>query len=103
MGYFRLGSLVAALALLTVWAPEPAQAGAAAMAIEAKAPNGAAVRIDRPVLHQHRKQSFYCYPKTNWWFYRPYTTAPNGHARCMPYFHYLGPDARGAKSQRYAK
>jgi len=41
-----------------------------------------------PVVHRRRVQSFYCYPKTYWWFYRPYTTSPNGHARCMPYFHY---------------
>ncbi len=39
--------------------------------------------------HFRKTQSFYCYPKNYWWFYRPYTTAPQGNARCMPYFHYL--------------
>jgi hypothetical protein len=44
--------------------------------------------------------SFYCYPRKYWWFYRPYTTDPQNHARCMPYFHYLG---RGAKGGGYPK
>ena len=39
--------------------------------------------------HFRKVQSFYCYPRTYWWFYRPYTTAPQNYARCMPYFHYL--------------
>ena len=39
--------------------------------------------------HFRKVYSFYCYPKNYWWFYRPYTTAPMGYARCMPYFHYL--------------
>src|SRR3989304_1337701 len=60
-----------------------------------------------PVVSGHfrRTQSFYCYPRNYWWFYRPYTTAFDGHARCMPYFHY--PDGpygrRGAKPDRYIK
>ena len=37
--------------------------------------------------HQHIES--YCYPRNYWWFYRPYTTAGQGYARCMPYFHYL--------------
>lgn len=36
--------------------------------------------------HQHIES--YCYPRNYWWFYRPYTTANEGYARCMPYFHY---------------
>lgn len=40
-------------------------------------------------VHFRKVYSFYCYPKNYWWFYRPYTTAPMGYARCMPYFHYL--------------
>src|SRR5215510_10331280 len=34
----------------------------------------------------HRKIESYCYPRDYWWFYRPYTTAQQGYARCMPYF-----------------
>ncbi len=41
------------------------------------------------LAHFRKVYSFYCYPKNYWWFYRPYTTAPMGYARCMPYFHYL--------------
>lgn len=102
MGYFRLSLVAAALTVLTVCQPHPAAAAGA---------GGAAVRADASirdgmqpiatsVLHRHRTQSFYCYPKNLWWFYRPYTTAYDGHPRCMPYFHYLGPDA---KSQRYVR
>jgi hypothetical protein len=50
--------------------------------------------------HFRKVQSFYCYPRTYWWFYRPYTTAPQNYARCMPYFHYLDeayPPQRGGK------
>jgi hypothetical protein len=39
-------------------------------------------------FHSGRTTSFYCYPRNYWWFYRPYTTAADGLARCMPYFHY---------------
>jgi hypothetical protein len=51
-------------------------------------------RIERVVFHAHgsRGTSYYCYPRNYWWFYRPYTTAGQGYARCMPYFHY--PPAR---------
>ena len=41
------------------------------------------------VFGHHRKIESYCYPRNYWWFYRPYTTADEGYARCMPYFHYL--------------
>jgi hypothetical protein len=44
-----------------------------------------------PAAHFRKAQSFYCYPRNYWWFYRPYTTAAQNYARCMPYFHYLGP------------
>jgi hypothetical protein len=53
-------------------------------------------------VHFSKVQSFYCYPKLYWWFYRPYTTAPEGNARCMPYFHYLdqaGPPRGGRPNQ----
>src|SRR5690242_15784207 len=45
----------------------------------------AAVSADnslRLTVHFSKVQSFYCYPKLYWWFYRPYTTAPEGNARC---------------------
>ena len=44
----------------------------------------------RSVLLHHRRRtySYYCYPRNYWWFYRPYTTAKEDYARCMPYFHY---------------
>ena len=41
-----------------------------------------------PVLHRRHAISTYCYGRSYWWFYRPYTTAKDGHPRCMPYFHY---------------
>jgi hypothetical protein len=44
------------------------------------------------VGHFRKAQAFYCYPRNYWWFYRPYTTAPLNYPRCMPYFHYLGPN-----------
>jgi hypothetical protein len=52
-------------------------------------------RAPEPVVfhgHGPRSTSYYCYPRNYWWFYRPYTTAGEGYARCMPYFHY--PPAR---------
>ncbi len=92
----------AALALLISWDTQPARAaGAGAFPIAAGSSlRRGAERLDQPVLHRHRVQSFYCYPKNYWWFYRPYTTAYDNHARCMPYFHYLEP---GAKSGRVIK
>jgi hypothetical protein len=46
--------------------------------------------LERVVFHGHsgRGMSYYCYSRNYWWFYRPYTTANDGYARCMPYFHY---------------
>jgi hypothetical protein len=43
-----------------------------------------------PIIFGHFRHttSAYCYPRNYWWFYRPYTTADEGYARCMPYFHY---------------
>ncbi len=45
--------------------------------------------VQAVVFGHHRKIESYCYPRNYWWFYRPYTTADEGYARCMPYFHYL--------------
>jgi hypothetical protein len=108
MGYYRLGlAFIAALGLMVACKPQPSDAaGVAALAAQADASiRGGAERIDRPAFHRHRTQSFYCYPKNYWWFYRPYTTGLDGHARCMPYFHQLGPGAgRGPRSsERYVK
>jgi hypothetical protein len=106
MGYRRLGlSVIVASCLIIAVEGKPAKAASAAASaavVESSLRSGS-MRIDEPVLHRHRTQSFYCYPKTYWWFYRPYTTAPVGYARCMPYFHYLEPGARGAPPQRHAK
>jgi len=51
------------------------------------------------VFHGHgpRSTSYYCYPRNYWWFYRPYTTANDGNARCMPYFHYPPARSRGGE------
>jgi hypothetical protein len=54
-------------------------------------------------MHRHRAQSFYCYPRNYWWFYRPYTTGLDDHARCMPYFNYLGPSGGRQRPDRYIK
>ena len=50
-----------------------------------------------PVFFHHspRGISYYCYSRNYWWFYRPYTTAAEGYARCMPYFHYPPQSYRG--------
>jgi hypothetical protein len=54
--------------------------------------------------HFRKVYSFYCYPKNYWWFYRPYTTASQNYARCMPYFHYLDEAyPRGSKPYRALK
>ena len=60
---------------------------------------GSANRFERIVFHGHgpRSTSYYCYPRNYWWFYRPYTTANDGNARCMPYFHY--PPARSRSGE----
>jgi len=72
-------------------------AGATAMALGSSQIAGASP-VHRITVHRKRVSSFYCYPRKYWWFYRPYTMDPQNHARCMPYFHYLGPGyGRGAK------
>jgi hypothetical protein len=85
-GFKRFGFAVLLLVLSS-----PALAGSA----EAFAAMGGSVAgftaesSVRLAAHFRKVQSFYCYPKNYWWFYRPYTTAPQNFARCMPYFHYL--------------
>src|SRR5262249_7116927 len=53
--------------------------------------------LERVTFHGHagRGISYYCYSRNYWWFYRPYTTATDGYARCMPYFHYPPQSYRG--------
>jgi hypothetical protein len=96
MGRYGLGlAVIAAVCLHIVSNCDPARAGSAAALAATHA--GLAALLDapgeRPILAAHfrKAQSFYCYPRNYWWFYRPYTTAMQNYARCMPYFHYLGP------------
>jgi hypothetical protein len=104
MGMCRTGLAVAALAVIVIAKPVPSAAASAALSIDGRtAFNAEAVRLGQPAFHRHRAQSFYCYPKNYWWFYRPYTTGLDGHARCMPYFHYLGPGGRRGKADDYIK
>jgi hypothetical protein len=100
MGYSRLGLAAAALGFLTVANCEPVGA-VPSLAPAAMRPD--AVAAPRVAVHFRKTQSFYCYPRNYWWFYRPYTTAYDGHARCMPYFHYLDPYGRGGKADRSIK
>ena len=106
MGCFRLGLAVATLCLLIAFEPVPARAGSAAALAMAHAGEAAAIGASQerphPVAHFRKSQSYYCYPRNLWWFYRPYTTAQEGYARCMPYFHYLDQPygRRGAKTGR---
>lgn len=107
MGCRGLGlAIIAAACLFAVAKPDPAYTvGAALSAIQAEPLFRGAARIEERVQYHHRRvQSAYCYPRNYWWFYRPYTTGLDGHARCMPYFHYLGPAGRrGARPDRYIK
>jgi hypothetical protein len=107
MGFRGLGlATVAAFSLIAVVNSAPAHAASAALAAVRAEPSfsAGAGTLSEPVLHhRHRVQSFYCYPRNYWWFYRPYTTGLDGHARCMPYFNYLGPYEGRARPDRYAK
>jgi hypothetical protein len=89
----------AALALSALLVPQPAMAGSLAAFGAAHAGIEAGGKLVHRVLHGHAKRgtSFYCYPRNYWWFYRPYTTAAQGYARCMPYFHYPPEGLRGRR------
>ncbi len=96
MGRCGLGlAVIATLCLHIASDVGPARAGS--FAALAATPAGLAAALDTsptrplPAAHFRKSQSFYCYPRNYWWFYRPYTTAQQNYARCMPYFHYLGP------------
>ena len=108
MGCRGLGLAVFAIVCVLVWQPAPARAQSAAALALAHGGSAAALEVApqlERIAHFRRKQSYYCYPKNYWWFYRPYTTAQEGYARCMPYFHYLDPPyaTRGGRSDRYVK
>jgi hypothetical protein len=106
MGACRLGlAVIAALTLLVAAKSEPARAGSAGALVALQADTAMRPVLSLPVgafHHSRRVQSYYCYPRNYWWFYRPYTTGQDGHARCMPYFHYP-PSQNGARSGRYIK
>jgi hypothetical protein len=92
----RLAKLVlagiATFSLLTMLQPNTSGAqNLAAIATACGAGAGlrsAPERMLIPIFHSGRSTSFYCYPRNYWWFYRPYTTATESYARCLPYFHY---------------
>ena len=104
MGTYRLGlAVIVALSFLIVAKPEPARAGSAAAVVALYADASVRPALALPVLwhHSRRVQSYYCYPRNYWWFYRPYTTGQDGHARCMPYFHY--PSYQDGRADRGSK
>ncbi|MGV1014837.1 MAG: hypothetical protein ACOYB4_07680 [Methyloceanibacter sp.] len=106
MGSCRLGLAVFAAACLILAAkPSPGHAQAAlTLSLTQVSPTVLPLEKVGGAHHRKRSYAFYCYPRNHWWFYRPYTTAKAGYARCMPYFHYLGPgQGRGAKGGRYPK
>jgi hypothetical protein len=87
-----IAALSVTLSIVACVTPEPAQAASLA--------SGASPSetLFHPIIFGHfrRTTATYCYPRNYWWFYRPYTTADEGYARCMPYFHYA-PEDYGAR------
>jgi len=79
----------------------------AAVCLFAAVPYGAAQAGQEGGMFHHgkRTQAMYCLKRNYWWFYRPYTTAPEDFPRCEPYFHYLEPvdGQRRARTDRYIK
>jgi hypothetical protein len=92
MGRCGLGAAVIFTLCLTALSTQPARAGG--LADLSTSADLAAAAQPKPLLiaHFRKAQAFYCYQRNYWWFYRPYTTAPQNYPRCMPYFHYLGPE-----------
>ena len=107
MGACRLGlAVTAALTFLVAATSEPARAGSAGALAALQADAAMRPTLALPVgafHHSRRVQSYYCYPRNYWWFYRPYTTGQDGHARCMPYFHYPSYENGRAGPRRYIK
>ena len=94
MGYCRLGlAAVAALGLLIAAEQDPASAAGvltlAALQADASVRPVPALPV---AFHHHgrRTQSYYCYPKNYWWFYRPYTTAYDNHRSLHALFPLFG-------------
>jgi hypothetical protein len=83
---------IATFSLLTVLQPNASGAHSLAAIAMARGVESALGSEPKGVLisvfHSGRSTSFYCYPRNYWWFYRPYATAGQDYARCMPYFHY---------------
>ena len=100
MSLSKLALMGAALALSALLAPQPAMAGSLAGLGAAQARIEAGGKLEHRILHGRAKRgtSFYCYSRNYWWFYRPYTTAAQGYARCMPYFHYPPEGLRGRRA-----
>jgi hypothetical protein len=93
MGLSRVSlGIVAGLCAIAML-PSPVKSASWFGAVAVASPNG----LVQPALfgHTRRATESYCYPRNYWWFYRPYTTAAEGDARCMPYFHYLPQAYRG--------
>jgi len=92
---------------LRLWLAARLALGLAAVCLLALVPQGPAQAGQEGGMFHHgkRTQAMYCLQRNYWWFYRPYTTAPEDFPRCEPYFHYLEPaDARrGGPSARYIK
>src|SRR5688572_24558641 len=87
-----------ALSMAAIVTPDPSFAGTLAVSVKGGVFSSEPT-LAQPVFHGHARKgtSFYCYPRNYWWFYRPYTTAADGHARCMPYFHYPPQAYRGRR------
>jgi hypothetical protein len=107
MADLKLGLAALAVALLALAPCGPAQAAMPSLALSPPAPP-AIVKVaqDGPRFHHGKRvQSAYCLKRNYWWFYRPYTTAPEDFPRCEPYFHYPEPAAgrRGAQAEPYFK
>ena len=110
MGNYRLWiAAFAALGLLAAVPPGSAQAVTLMpdVSLRGLAPPAVILAAQEAPRFHHgkRAQSVYCLRRNYWWFYRPYTTAPEDYARCEPYFHYLEPayGGRGAARESYVK
>lgn len=105
----RAGLAAAASLALVSLAFLPSGAANAAMpglALSTQPSQAVKVAKDGPRFHHGKRvQSAYCLRRNYWWFYRPYTTAPEDLPRCEPYFHYpeRASGRRGARVGPYFK
>src|SRR5262245_11947559 len=77
MGACRLGlAVIAILTLVIATTPDRANAGAGQALATLKSGGIQSEALTLSVLfhHSRRVESYYCYPRNYWWFYRPYTT-----------------------------